>query len=159
MIQERMFTSRFSRLVAVGALVGSAALATVSFVGSASATVTGIKCGKLTGTITGNVTLSKYSGNTGGASQPMPATSLASGGTIKWVNGKTTTITLSASNNETDPGETQQCAAGSSEYEAKGKVTADTTGSAVVGGKVKAEACLDAAGNISLEPGTKASIK
>ena len=152
-----MFHSRISRLLAVGALAGAASL---TFVGSASP-VTQIVCKKLTGNIATTVTLSGCtSAATGGSSQPIQATSLASGGTINWVNGKSTTVTLSVSQTEHDGTETQVCPAGTSEYEAKGKVTADTTGFAPVGGVAKAEACVNGTtGAITLEPGSKAIFR
>jgi hypothetical protein len=155
-----MFHSRLSRLLAVGALSGTAAFATVAFPGSASP-ATQIVCKTLTGNIATTVTLSGCtSAATGGSSKPLPATSLASGGTITWVNSKTTTVTLKVSTTEHDGTETQTCPAGTSEYEAKGKVTADTTGFAPVGGVAKAEACVNGTtGAISLEPGSKAIFK
>jgi hypothetical protein len=48
--------------------------------------------------------------------------------------------TISAT--ETDPSETQTCAAGSTEHELKGTVTADSTGSAPIGGVAKGEICV-----------------
>jgi hypothetical protein len=132
-------------------MASSAAIATVPLAGSASA-VSSIKCNKLTGNIATSVVLSGCSGNTGGKSKAIPATQLATGGTIKWVNAKTTTVTLAIK-----PAGTA-CPAGSTEYQAKGKVTGDTTGSATVGGAAKALACVNGAGAISLVPGTKAVI-
>lgn len=152
-----MIRSRVNRVLLIGGLAGAAAL--VAPIGSASATLPSIKCGKLTGTISTTVTLSKCSGNTGGASKPMPAASLASGGTISWVNGKSTTVTLKVSTTEHDTTETLGCPTGTTEYEAKGKVTADTTGSAPVGGVAKAEVCATSTGSLSLEPGSKALLK
>jgi hypothetical protein len=153
-----MIRSRVNRVLLLGGLAGASALVTLPL-GSASAALPSIKCGKLTGTISTTVTLSKCSGNTGGASKAMPAASLASGGTINWVNGKSTTVTLKVSTTEHDTTETLTCPAGTTEYEAKGKVTADTTGSAPVGGVAKAEVCADSTGNLSLEPGSKALLK
>lgn len=145
-----MFHSRLVRLLAIAAVAGSASVAT--FAGPASAVLPSIKCAALTGNITTTVKLSKCTGNTGKASKPIPATQLTTGGKITWVNGKTTTVTLSVKQQGT------ACPAGSTEYQATGKVTADTTGSAAVGGKAKANACVDAAGKVTLAPGTKAII-
>ena len=146
-----MFKSRLGRIVASGLLAGATVLA---FTGPASATVTGIKCKVLTGNIATNVTLKRCKvGNTGGASKAMPATALASGGTIKWVNGKTTTVKLTVTQ-----GSAANCAVGDSEYDAKGKVTADTTGSVKIGGAVSAHVCVAPSGAISLVPGTAAKI-
>jgi hypothetical protein len=146
-----MFRSKLVRLLAVGAMAGSAAVAMVPMAGSATA-ATSIKCSKLTGNIANTVTLSGCKGNTGGASKPIPSTQLATGGKVTWVNGKTTTVTLTVKQKGT------ACPVGSSEYQAKGKVTADTTGSATVGTAAKALACVNAAGAVTLVPGTKAVI-
>jgi hypothetical protein len=154
-----MFHSRITRLLAVGALAGAASL---TFVGSASP-VTQIVCHKLNGNIATTVTLSKCTLDaTGGSSKPITATALASGGTVQWVNGKSTTVTLSVSQTEKDTGEAAayECPTGTTEYEAKGKVTADTTGFAPVGGVAKAEACVNGTtGAITLEPHSKAIFR
>jgi hypothetical protein len=152
---------RFGRSLAVAGLVGSAAIVAAPMIMSpAGATLTGIKCGKLVGTVTGTVTASKCTGNTGGASKPISSSALGSGsGTITWVNNTTTGIKFKTSTTESDTGETQGCPATlPSEIEIKGSVTSDTTGSTTVGAKFKAEVCTDG-NNIALEPGTKAVIK
>jgi hypothetical protein len=149
-----MFSSKFGRLAAITTATAALTLCAVPLAGAASAAPakTGIKCGTLTGNIASTVTLSKCKGNTGKSSKPIPATELASGGTITWANGQTTTVTLSVKQAGT------ACPAGSTEYQATGKVTKDTTGSAAVGSKAKALACASATGAISLVPGTKATI-
>ena len=146
-----MLHSRVGRVLTSALLAGTAvaALSTPTY-GAAP----GIACKSLTGSITGNVTLAKCTGNTGKASNPLPATALASGGTITWKNSKTTTVKLTVAQ-----GDASKCAVGSSEYDATGKTTADTTGSAKVGGKVKASVCVSAAGAVTLVPGTKATIQ
>jgi len=146
-----MFQSRLGRIVAGGALAGASVFA---FAAPTSAAAPGIACKSMTGTITGTVTLKKCTGNTGKASKPLPSASLVSGGTITWKNNKTTTVTLKVTQG---PG--TKCATGSTEYDAKGKTTADTTGSAKVGGKVAAKVCASAGGSISLVPGTQATIQ
>jgi hypothetical protein len=148
-----MFHSKLVRMLAVGALAGSAAVASVPMAASPASGVLAIKCKVLTGNISSSVKLKRCSGNTGGASKAIPAAQLASGGKIPWVNGKSTTVTLTAKQQGT------ACPTGSSEYVATGKVTADTTGSATVGSAVHAKACLNnATGAISLVPGTVAVI-
>ena len=151
-----MFKTRISRLLLSGVVVASGAFATVATATPASALPTGIKCRVLTGNIATTVTLKRCRvGNTGGASKPMTATSLATGGTIEWINGKTTTVKLTVVE-----GDSTTCPVGNTRYDAKGKVTADTTGSTSVGAKVKASVCLDnATGDLSLVPGTAAVIK
>jgi hypothetical protein len=145
-----MFHSKLVRLLAIATVAGSASVAV--FAGPASAVTKSIKCSSLTGNISSTVTLAGCTGNTGKASMAMPATALASGGTINWVNGKSTTVTLTVKQKGT------ACPAGSSEYQATGKVTADTTGSATVGGAASAKVCVSATGAITLVPKTKATI-
>jgi hypothetical protein len=145
-----MFESRLGRIVASTALAGAAVL---TFAIPANAAVTGIACKSMSGNISKTVTLKGCTGNTGKASKPLPAAALASGGTINWKNGKTTTVSLAVAQ-----GSAAKCAVGDTEYNATGKVTADTTGSAKVKGKVKASVCISATGAVSLVPGTKATI-
>jgi hypothetical protein len=112
-----------------------------------------IKCSGLTGNISSTVTLSGCNGNSGGGSQPLNATSLATGGTITWLNGKTTTIGVPALSTGT------ACPTGTPTDEiAKAKVTADTTGSVTVGSTAKIEVCIASSGAITLPPGKKAKI-
>jgi hypothetical protein len=145
-----MFGSKMVRLLAVGAVASSAAA--FALPGAAGAAGS-IKCSSMTGNLAKTVKLSGCTGNTGGSSKPIKSTALATGGTIKWVNGKTTTVTLTAKQKGT------ACPAGSGEYQAKGSVTKDTTGSAAVGGVVKGSACIDGTtGAITLVPGTKLTI-
>jgi len=71
---------------------------------------------------------------------------LASGGTITWKKHKGTT-TFSAT--VTSPGQ-GACSAGSTEYDATGTVTADTSGKVTVGGAVSGQACVSGTGKVSL---------
>jgi predicted RecA/RadA family phage recombinase len=161
-----LLRSRGSRVIAAAVLAGSMGVGAFAFTTSASAGFPAIKCTTLTGNAANTIVLSGCNGNTGGASMAIPAGSFATGGTIPWVNGQSTTVTLTATAGENstkgidkvaDP-KTGKCAAGSSEYESKGKVTADTTGSTTVGKAAKTEVCLDASQNLTLEPGTVAKI-
>jgi hypothetical protein len=149
-----------ARILSAAAIVGAGTLGAISFAGPTNAAVGTIKCTKLTGNINTTITLSGCNGNTGGASLPISSINLATGGPIPWVNGQSTTVTLSASNGETDSDLAGTCASTATEFEAVGTVTADTTGSAIVGGKVKAEACENpTTGKITLEPGTALKLK
>jgi len=151
---------RTARALTAAAILGAATFGAISFAGPTSAAVGTIKCLKLTGNINTTVTLSSCNGNTGGASNAIPATSLATGGTIPWVNGQSTTVTLTANQTESDGDVAGTCSATTTEFEATGTVTADTTGSAIVGGKAKAEACVNlTTGKIILEPGTALKLK
>ena len=53
-------------------------------------------CTTITGTVAGNISISgcvdASGANTGGASVPFPTLNLATGGTITWASGKTTTF-------------------------------------------------------------------
>jgi hypothetical protein len=142
---------RTIRILSAVAVAVAATLGVVTFVGPASAAGLKIKCTHLTGNLNGTLTLSGCNGNTGGSSMPLPAFQfLGGGGTITWLNGKLTTVTLAATGEtETDPAG-GSCPAGSSEIQSKGTVTADDTGSAPVGGVAKGEVC-DTANNLVLE--------
>jgi hypothetical protein len=148
----------------IAALAASASIGAVAFVaaGSASAALS-IKCSALSGSAAagGTITLSGCTGNTGGASQPTPTATLQNGGTITWVNNLTTTVSKpTASQTETDTTETKVCPAGTTEFESKGKVVSDTTGSAPAGGVTKAEACVNLTTlSLNNEPGSKAIFK
>jgi hypothetical protein len=124
---------------------------------ASAAGVSTVKCGTLTGTATGTVTISHCSPtNSKYVSASAPTASLASGsGTITWSpSGKTTTFTDTFSQATTN-----RCASsGGTEYDAKGKVTGGTAAYTKVGDKVKAAVCLDSSGNLSLVPGTKAGL-
>jgi hypothetical protein len=146
-----MLRSRIGRVATSALLVGTTIFA---LAGPAQARP-GIACKVLTGNIATNVTLKRCTGNTGGASQPMVATSLATGGKITWVNGKTTTVKLTVTQNA----DSSACKATESRYDARGKTTADTTGSVIIGGRVKASVCVDnGTGAIRLVPLTKATF-
>jgi hypothetical protein len=153
---------RSVRLATASALVISAAAMTLSFAGPAAAVTAKIKCSHLNGNVTGTITASGCTGvPTGGGSKPIAATALASGGTVTWLNNKTTTIDKPTLTGETDTGEhagTTGCPTGTSETEASGHVTADTTGLSPVPGKYKAEVCVDGSNNITLEPGSKLKL-
>ncbi len=115
-----------------------------------------ISCTKASGNIatTMEIKLSKCNGNTGGASKKINVTALASGGTIKWKNGKTTTVGAATL------GTGGLCAPGSAADETvSGAVTGDTTGSAKpIPGVYSGEVCVDSSGNVSLAPGTALTL-
>ena len=65
---------------------------TLAFSGTAGAGSLKITCTTVTGTVSGDITISGCTGgNTGGASTPKPTLSLSTGGTTNWVSGSTTT--------------------------------------------------------------------
>jgi hypothetical protein len=139
-------------LAALAATASLGAVAVTGLAGSASATTLKIKCATLSGTLSTTATVSGCSGNTGGASQPIAITSLLGGGTITWVNGKTTTISAPTISSGT------LCPVGDTDDIAKGTVSADTTHSVTVGSAYKIEVCLDGNDNLSF-PAHKANGK
>ncbi len=153
-----MMGSRFARLtfsaaVALALPIGGAVILDAS---PASATFVGIKCTTLTGSASGNVTITGCSGNTGGASTTMPTSTLLAGGTVTWVNTDTTVIGSPTVTSVT--GSAKTCTASQTEIKATGAVTADTTGSAPVPGTYKIFVCVNSKGKISDAPGKKVKI-
>jgi hypothetical protein len=134
--------------------------ASVALAAPASAAVPSITCKALTGTAnttTGKVVthLTKCSGNTGGAGTANGNLSSATA-TDKWKNGKSTTFTVHVA------GGTKPCPTGDMPEAVSGKVTADTTGSAGVGGTVSENLCFhptsSTTGTLSLSAGTTVKI-
>jgi len=152
-----MLRSRIARFATAGLVIATPLSLVIGLSGPASASqpavVLSIKCSGLSGNISSTVTLSGCNHNSGGGSQPLNAAALATGGTITWLNGKTTKIGAPALSTGT------LCPAGTATDEvAKSTVTADTTHSVTVGSKTKVEVCIDSSGNITLPPGKKAKI-
>jgi hypothetical protein len=133
---------RSLRAVSAVALTGAIALVAVPFAGPATASGLKIKCTQVAGIEPTGFSLSGCTGNTGGGSTHLAGAIFSSPLTITWLNGTATTVMWTASSNEADPSETLTCAAGTTEQELKGTVTADSTGSAPVGGVAKGEACV-----------------
>jgi hypothetical protein len=143
-----MLRSRIIPVIGIAALVSGGIIGALAPSAGAAGTKT-IKCTKLTGNVSTKVQASGCNGNTGTKSKKMAATVLAGGGTIKWANGKTTTI--GAPSLATG----SLCPAGDTDVVATGSVTADTTGSAKpIPGVFNAEVCVSSTGAISLAPGT-----
>ncbi len=79
-------------MIFVAMLVPVAGLTLALGAGIASAGTGKITCTTVTGTVSGNITISGCSGgNTGGSSVPKPTLSLETGGITTWVSGSTTT--------------------------------------------------------------------
>ena len=130
-------------MLAVAALAVPISATAVGFGGSAGA-ASPVSCTKVTGTTTGSLTF-KGCGTLGKGSAP--AASLASGGTITWKGKKSGSTTFSVT--VTSPGQ-GGCSAGSTEYDATGTVTADTSGKVGVGSAVSGRACGSGSGAITL---------
>ncbi|HVC71893.1 MAG TPA: hypothetical protein VNC61_16680 [Acidimicrobiales bacterium] len=127
----------------MAALAIPVSAATVGMGASASAAAP-VGCTKVTGTISGNLTF-KGCGTLGKGSAP--AASLASGGTITWKGKHKGTTTFSVT---VTPPVQGACKSGSTEYDATGSVTADTSGKVTVGSAVSGKACVDGSGNVTL---------
>jgi len=114
-------------------------------------------CTTVTGTASGTVAISGCTdGNgasTGGGSLPLPTASLAVGGTVTWLSGKTSTFgvaTLTPTKPKKCPGYVKGApdAANPTAFKFAGAVTADTSGMKVPG-KYKGAVCISVAGDIS----------
>jgi hypothetical protein len=131
-----------------------ASVAAVSLASPASAAASSVSCKKLSGNISGNVTISKCKPKSKtNKSASAPATSLASGGTITWASsGQTTTVTLSINQSGT------ACPKGDNEYIVTGSVTGGTSSYTKSGDAVNGEACLTGSGNLSLVKKTSITL-
>jgi hypothetical protein len=151
-----MIGSRSARLglSAAAALVLPIGGAVAFSAGSAGAVTTStITCNKLSGNAATTVKLAKCNGNTGTKSKALSVTTLAEGGVVNWKNGRTTTFKAPKLTTGTN------CPSGDTDEVFKGKVSADTTGSArPIPGKYKGEVCIDGSGNISLAPGSTFTV-
>jgi hypothetical protein len=145
-----------SALMGLGVAVPVGATVLAGAPGAAFAAGSGVKCSALTGTITGNVTVSSCTpANKKYASASAATSTLASGGgTVTWTpSGKTTVIAVTFKQAGT------ACPAGTSEYEAKGSVTGGTAKYTKTGDKVKVDVCVNTTtGAITLAPGTKVAL-
>jgi hypothetical protein len=122
-----------------------------------------VTCTSLSGTVSGTVTASGCSdtgsANTGTSSEPIPATAFANGGTVTWVNGKTTTFAkpgLVSTSAKKCPGYVKGASSEPSAEKFSGAVTADTSGLKVPG-KYKGAVCISQSGNITALKPLKAS--
>lgn len=134
-------------LLVLTALTIPVSVVAVTFGGTASAkgkAEKSITCKTFSGSVSGTVTMSQCNGNTGGSSQGLNATALATGGTINWSNGTSTTVgspTLGSVSNK-------KCKASGDVAESVSMtVTADTTGLGSLG-TLTTQVCV-ANGNIS----------
>jgi hypothetical protein len=148
MTGSRVARLSFSAVAALALPIGGAIALSAGPAGAAKTKT--ITCTKASGNINTKFKLSGCNGNTGTKSKGITAATFAGGGTIKWVNGKTTTFAAPTL------GTGSLCAAGDMDTTFNGVVTADTTLSAKpIPGVYAGEVCITAAGAISLAPGTK----
>jgi hypothetical protein len=112
-----------------------------------------IVCTTITGTVTGTIVVSGCTGgNTGGSSTATPTSTLASGGTIHWVSGSTTTIgspTLTATSAKKCPGYVKGGSSNPTADKFTATVTGDTGDGIKVPGSSKGAVCISSGGNIT----------
>lgn len=110
-------------------------------------------CSTLNGNLdTNSATLSGCGGNTGGSGSFQPSAFASGSGTITWANSTSTSFSITFKQLKKEKG----CPSSAySEYSAKGKTTADTTGSAPTGSKVKGFACVDISTGALVNPAGK----
>jgi len=135
-------------LLAVAALTIPVSAVTVAFGSPALAKAKAeksITCKKLSGSISATITVSSCNGNTGGGSQALDATALATGGTITWSNSQSTTLGTPTLGSVTS----KKCkATGDTAESFTMAVTADTTGLSVLG-TATGQVCITSSGSIS----------
>ena len=120
-----------------------------------------ITCTTLTGNVSSTVTVSGCTGgNTGGSSEPIDSSTLATGGTIDWVSGSTTTIgapTLKSTSAKKCPGYVKGASSEPSADKISATVTADTGDGLKVPGKATGAVCISQSGAITALKPLKAS--
>ncbi len=139
-------------LTAVAMLIPIAGL-TLGFAGTAGAAGK-ISCTTISGTATGTITLGGCSGpNTGGGAHPVSALTLATGGTVTWLSGGSTTIgapTLTSSVGKTCPGYVKNATSNPTAEAFTAVVTNDNGDGMLIPGAVKGSVCLATNGNITM---------
>jgi len=144
----------FLVVASVTAMALPVSLAAVSLSTPAGA-ASGVACKKLTGTATGNFTVTKCTPKSKQNKKATgSSTSLATGsGTITWSPSHgTTTVSLS----ETQSG--SSCPAGSTEYVVTGSVTGGTSTYTSAGDAVSGDVCLSGTGKLTLVKGTSMTL-
>ena len=147
MTVSRIARLTFSAAAALALPIGGAVALSASPAGAAGKKT--ITCTKVTGNLATKIHLKGCNGNTGTKSKGITASQFATGGVLKWANGKTTTFGAPTTGTGT------LCPTGDTDETFTGAVTADTTLSAKpIPGVYAGEVCIDGSGNISLAPGT-----
>lgn len=144
-------------LMAAALAIPVSGLSVAALNGGVAGAAVKISCTTITGNASSTITISGCTGgNTGGSSKPVEAASLASGGTIDWVSGSTTTFnqpTLKSVSAKKCPGYVKGGSNNPSAESAKGTVTADTGDGIKVPGKFSGEVCISSSGAITAYPG------
>jgi hypothetical protein len=147
-------------LLTAAALLIPVAGLTLGFAGTAGAAGK-IECTTLSGNASGTITLGGCTGGvTGGSSVPVTATTLATGGTIHWVSGGSTTIgapTLTAVSAKKCPGYVKNAATEPTGEAFTAVVTGDAGDGMLIPGAVSGEVCIGTDGTITLLKAVKFS--
>jgi hypothetical protein len=146
-------------LLVAAALAIPASGLSLALTGGAASAASGPKgktvCTSVAGTASGTVTISgctdSNGANTGGASHPISTAALATGGTVTWVSGMTSTFgaaTLVSTSAKHCPGYVKGASSNPTADKFSGAVTASTAGFKVPG-KYSGEVCISTTGNIT----------
>ena len=143
---RRILLTLVALLIPIGGL-------TLGFSGVAGAATGKIVCTTITGTASGDITVSGCTGgNTGGSSEPESALALAEGGTTTWVSGSTTTSsapTLTSVSATRCPGYVKNAPANPSAESFVASVTGDTGDGILIPGSETGEVCIGTTGAIT----------
>jgi hypothetical protein len=127
--------------------------ASVMALSTQAGAATKIVCTTITGSATSTITVSGCTGGkTGGSSKPVNTVTLASGGTIDWVSGSTTTIgkpTLTSTSATKCPGYVKKGSNNPSAEKFTATVTADTGDGIKVPGTAKGAVCISSSGAVT----------
>jgi hypothetical protein len=139
-------------LLTMAAMTIPISVLTVGLAGQAGAAVK-ISCTTMSGSDTGTTVISGCTGgNTGGGSHPLNSSALATGGTISWLSGSTTTLgkpVLTSTSAKKCPGYVKNAASNPTADKFTAPVTADTCDGIKVPGSAKGEVCIAPNGTIS----------
>lgn len=140
-------------LLTLAAMLLPVAGLTLGIAGTAGAATGKIICTTLTGTETGTITVSGCTGgNTGGSSHPLSAAALATGGTISWVSGSSTTVNapaLTPISAKKCPGYVKNAASEPSAESFTATVTADSGDGMLLPATTTGEVCIATDGSIT----------
>jgi hypothetical protein len=145
-MRRRLLLTFAAMLIPISAL-------TLGIAGTAGAASGKIECTTLSGNASSTVTVSGCTGgNTGGSSKPINATALATGGTITWVSGSTTTIAapaLTSISAKKCPGYVKNGASEPSADSFTANVTADTGDGVLLPSTAIGQVCIGTDGSIT----------
>jgi len=143
---RRILLTVAAMLIPVGGL-------TLGIAGTAGAATGKITCTTFTGNASSTLVISGCTGgNTGGSSLPLSAVSLATGGTVTWVSGSTTTSgvpTLTTVAATKCPGYVKNAATNPSADSFTATVTADTGDGMLIPGAETGSVCVGTDGSIT----------